>query len=40
MTCDHKWSEITTITEEKLGLRRFICLQPHCYAEMTEPPTN
>lgn len=40
MTCEHNWVEITTIREEALGLRRYICIQPHCAAERTEPVSH
>ena len=40
MACEHDWIEITTASEKAAGLRRFICVQPHCDAEKTEPPTN
>jgi hypothetical protein len=40
MTCEHNWIEITTASEQAEGLRRFICIQPLCTAEKTDPPTN
>jgi hypothetical protein len=41
MDCEqHDWIEITTITEEAQGLRRFMCANPGCYAEKTDPPTH